>query len=511
MFTRKNLIYLVVLLILSFIVALSNYVRIPIATFNDGFAYLMHGGVLLCAIFGVLYMLSINKYFFGLFFPIVSILYLLTAYFLYVYNVTITAAVIDVFLNTDWYLSLEFVSSEMVIEISIIILVLCAFIIYRIKSQDLFHKHYSIHLALASCLIIPSVVVNNLRANTIINRVPFTIIGASDEYIKLTKLNSTPRKEVGLDAVSMTNDSLLVVLIVGEAVRNDHLGFNGYSRNTTPLLSSKHIISFPNTRSLSTYTAASVPQLLTRADSISPFKAYEEESFISILKRCNYSTAWIANQTPDYTYDGLVKEAEVFKNVSVASSLYSDKKWTDGLILPVFSEIIEDLGSRQFVGLHTIGSHWYYNYRYPDSFMKFMPVTQSRSIRHNTKDEIINSYDNSILFMDYFISNIISMIDDRNSILIYVSDHGELLGEEQMWLHASEHDVLYNSACFIWMSDEYKKLNPDKFKSALANSKESYTTSLLFHTILSACNINTSVLKEKLNLLNREDSTKTDG
>jgi glucan phosphoethanolaminetransferase (alkaline phosphatase superfamily) len=251
---------------------------------------------------------------------------------------------------------------------------------------------------------------------------------------------------------------------------------------------------------LHTYTAASVPQILTRADSINLDRAYTEESLISILNRCSYHTIWLANQTPDYTYDGFAKTSKVYENISGNYSAYSDVKWTDEDLLARFKYFKDEFKRKQFICLHTIGSHWYYNYRYPDSFEKYRPVTKSRSISHNTSEEIINAYDNSILYMDFFVDSIIEQVEDKNAILVYLSDHGELLGENGMWLHATEHEVLHDSGCFIWMSENYKNKYAEKYLNALQYKDDNITTSFLFHSLLNACGVETAVVEEKYNI-----------
>ncbi|TIH01871.1 hypothetical protein D0S45_21020, partial [Marinifilum sp. JC120] len=120
-----------------------------------------------------------------------------------------------------------------------------------------------------------------------------------------------------------------------------------------------------------------------------------------MFKQCGFDTYWFANQTPDYTYDGIAKSVDHYIPTSVMSSVYSDKLWTDENILEVFDSKISKSTKQKLIVLHTIGSHWYYNYRYDDRFKKFIPVSNSRSIHHNTSEELINSYDNSILYMDY--------------------------------------------------------------------------------------------------------------
>ncbi|WP_430812721.1 MULTISPECIES: phosphoethanolamine transferase [unclassified Carboxylicivirga] len=495
-----SIVYLISILSVSVIVGLSNYIRIPLKSLADGISYFLHAAILVGGIMGILYAISINRYVFIIAFPPFVFLTLLSGYYLLFYNITITGAVVDAVLNTDWQVSREFMSVELLFFAVASILAIGFIMRLRLNISPLFRRRILLHIIISVVLILPCIMANALRANTMINRAPFTLLGASQEYLKIKNLNALPRTDVGLDAIVSGKDTLRVILVLGEAVRNDHLGFNGYHRNTTPRLSQREIISFSKTRSLHSYTAASVPQLLTRADINSAEFAYTEESIISILNRCGFQTFWLGNQTPDYTYDGFAKSANWYKNVALTSSSYSDKKWTDENILAHLDEIMPFDGQRTFACLHTIGSHWYYNYRYTNSFKHFVPVTKSRSIHHNSSNEIINAYDNSILFMDYFIDELIKRLEDDNAIMIYMSDHGELLGEDGMWLHAAEHHVLHDAACFIWMSEKFKSKNKAKYRSAKENSAKHFTTSLLFHSILGCCDIKTGVRDDSHNI-----------
>lgn len=335
------------------------------------------------------------------------------------------------------------------------------------------------------------------------NRVPFVVAGSISEYIEIRESNSMVRQDVGSDAISSCDDTLSVVLVIGEALRNDHLGINGYHRNTTPNLQKLNVIPVTNMRSLYSYTAASVPQLLTRADSLDDARRFEEKSFISIFNMCGFSTEWIANQTPEYTYNVLAKEAQCFVNVSIRNTAYSDKLWTDQNIIDQLKVSDAFKKPKNLVVLHSIGSHWYYNYRFPQEYEIYKPIAKSRSVNHNSPDHLINSYDNTVVFMDYFVSNVIAKIENKNAILIFLSDHGELLGEDGNWLHATDNEVLYDAGCFVWMSEKYKARNPDKYKDLLLNVKNKWDTSFLFHSILSAANISSSVIDEDLNIFNK--------
>ncbi|TAJ13603.1 DUF1705 domain-containing protein [Marinilabiliaceae bacterium JC017] len=499
---KYNLKFLLLLLLISVLIGASNYIRLPLNASGDVLAFGAHAIILTFSFFGVLYLISINRYSFILLFAPIVLIASISAWCLYIPNIAISSAIIEVLLNTHWSISAEYLSFEM-IAFFILLLVAIAVVYYlRLNKGKLFSHRIYIHYILAMLFVTSGVIVDAKRSNTISSRVPFSVISAFKEYQIIQEQNMQKRVSIGKDAVCLEQDSLSIVFIIGESVRNDHLGINGYKKETTPNLKALNVVSFYKTRSLYTHTAASVPQILTRADSLMPEKSYSEESFIKIFKQCGFDTYWFANQTPDYTYDGIAKSVDHYIPTSVMSSVYSDKLWTDENILEVFDSKISKSTKQKLIVLHTIGSHWYYNYRYDDRFKKFIPVSNSRSIHHNTSEELINSYDNSILYMDYFVSEIIKKMEDENCILIYLSDHGELLGEKGKWLHAVEHDVLRNAACFVWMSDKYKRKHSDKEIAMKDKSSEEITTSFLFHSILDAGAIQTNCLDSLQSIFN---------
>ncbi|MDB4335075.1 sulfatase-like hydrolase/transferase [bacterium] len=492
-FTRENIIFLAILFLISFLIGLSNYLRLPINNIQDALAFIIHGIILIGSVFGILYILSINRYIFILTFGPVLFLASIASWSLYVPNIPISAAIIDVMINTEWNVTREYLTPNMIIYFLFFISIIALIYYIRLRTKKIFQKASLLHYLIATLIIAPGWYVNHKRSNTISRRVPFSMITAFEGYLQIKDARSQERTAIGIDAHTNKDDSLIVILVLGESVRNDHLGLNGYHRNTTPKLNEIGIIPLPKTKSLYTYTGVSVPQILTRADSLHPERAYSEKSIIDIFNRCNFDTYWFANQNPEPSYYSFAKSCKHLIQTSLNSDEYSDKQWTDQNILSVFSQSIQPTDKQKLLVLHTIGSHWYYNYRYPDTFRKHLPITQSRSIGHNSPQEIINSYDNTILFMDYFISEIVNHMKHNNCILFYLSDHGELLGEDDQWLHAMEHQVLHDAASFIWMSDKYKQLNPEKEKALILNKESEITTSFLFHSILDAASIQTQV------------------
>jgi lipid A ethanolaminephosphotransferase len=133
-----------------------------------------------------------------------------------------------------------------------------------------------------------------------------------------------------------------------------------------------------------------------------------------------------------------------------------------------------------------MGSHWWYDTRYPDKFKIFNPTIKSKHVPANSSQEMINSYDNTLVYLDYFIDETIKIIEKSNSntILIYLSDHGEMLGENGLWLHAQNNKTLENPAMLIWYSNDFEKNYPEKVKNFKKNASNKTNLDFFFNTIL---------------------------
>lgn len=189
---------------------------------------------------------------------------------------------------------------------------------------------------------------------------------------------------------------------------------------------------------------------------------------------------------------------------NINKSYYVFDHWTDELLLPPLDTVLPDMTDGGLVILHTIGSHWYYNAHYTDEFRRFVPETKSRIVTANTPEEMINSYDNTVVFTDYFISSIINRLRDRKALMIYLSDHGEALGEDGLWLHANTVDAAHNPACIVWLSDAYREEKPGMYERLLQNRNKRYHTDFLFHTILDGAGIEAEILQNSQSLFASE-------
>ncbi len=252
----------------------------------------------------------------------------------------------------------------------------------------------------------------------------------------------------------------------------------------------KNLVSFPNAYTPHTYTGASVPQILTDATIFDDLKL-PKYSLIDVLNKGNITTHWIGNQTPEKSYEVFMQQST---NQYLLDPLHSElnfQKKMDGDLLDQVKKL-NYKDSKQFILIHLMGSHWYYENRYPQNFQEFKPVARSKYIPSNSNDEIINSYDNTLLYLDYFLNNLIQFVErqNANTMIIYLSDHGELLGENGHWLHAQEGKAVANPAFIIWYSDTFKTNYPEMVQAIHHNKNVVQKLDFFFPSILHLYNVN---------------------
>jgi glucan phosphoethanolaminetransferase (alkaline phosphatase superfamily) len=281
------------------------------------------------------------------------------------------------------------------------------------------------------------------------------------------------------------------------------MSINGYWRKTTPKIEELNVISLDSIFSDFVYTNKSVPHLMTRASSDNPQIAYTERSFIDVYKVAGIKTATIANQDAEKPYVYFINEADTTIKSNQSKTVYNFDKWLDEDILPHYNNILNENNNKQLIVIHTIGSHWWYNSHYSNEYEIFKPTMRSRIVSNCDSMEIVNSYDNTVLYTDFIISEIIKPLQNKNAIMIYLSDHGEALGEDNLWLHASDAEIMHHTAALVWMSDKYIENYPNKYNAILSNKQKKYKTDFLYHTVIDAGNISTDVLDIKLSLLNK--------
>ena len=290
-------------------------------------------------------------------------------------------------------------------------------------------------------------------------------------------------------------DNPLYILVIGEAARYDHLSLNGYERNTTPLLQvRKNLISYDSAYAQANLTSYSLPLIITRATADDADRAYREKSIVEAFQEAGYFSGYLNKQlssaletrivnVSDYAYQSN-KEVDVENNYDID-------------LVAKLQECVSD--TSQFFVLHTMGSHFRYEYRYPAEFEQFTPVMGKSfsylGISEENKSEFINAYDNTILYLDYFLNELIEYVDglNRSAVIVYMSDHGESFWDDdkKLSLHGSYEISKYefHVPMLVWYSDEYQLNNSQKVENIKQNKAKTISSDAIFYSILDIAGI----------------------
>ena len=477
---------------------LAEFYDNPFSSFHDFIILALQWLAIEIAIFGLIYIISINKYVFCILFPIITVLSTIIAYYRCTLHLTLMPEVIELLLENDLRTSMDVVSWQLVLWIMLALVVSVFISMKRFRMENI--PCQWLHLTVSLIIVMVPLNVGTTN-NAIVKRIPYSIFFTIAEYLDNRISVETVRQDFKGSAVCNT-DSMTVVFIIGESLRASSMQVNGYERATTPLLcKEKNAVSMSNIYSDYNLTHLSIPHFMTRSDEKHPDRAYNERSFISLMKRAGYSTAWLANQESIKSFVYFIKECDRVKYVSSGKVSYIYEKWLDTDLLPYYDEELQRPAARKLIILHTVGSHWYYNTHFTDEYEKFKPITDSKIISSNSFEQIRNSYDNSILFSDYFWNQVINRLRNRNAVLIYLSDHGECMGEDGHFIHGSvDNEPQHLPGCFIWYSDEYSRRYSQKVKALRSNKDKRYKSYFLFHSILDAADIKSGYINNSMNI-----------
>ena len=460
-------------------ISLASYIHLPINGFKDFFAYALHFLALQATVFGFTYVFSLHRLLYLIIFPLIYLILSSISFWVFTQDVSLTPGVMQAVLETKPDIVVDLISLPLILHFiwSLFCVIICVNLFKRIIISSL----KSPLLVVAIICIGLFYLGENIKFGIFKRRLPYSAITATNGYLK--KPNTSFNKNI--PQVSKRKDSLHVVLVLGETVRADHLQLNNYPRETTPLLSrSSNLMSFPNIYTPLTYTAVSLPQILTDA-SIKNKQKDPATILYSILNRLDIHTTWLGNQSIETSYKNIVYENSDVLLIDQFHSVLSFKKLKDEELLKSF-EALSQQETSSFTTLHMIGSHWFYDSRYPEKFKKFTPTATSKFLKSSTKEELINSYDNTILYLDWFLYNLIQKVEkqDKSSLVIYLSDHGEVLGEDNKWFHAQNHPAAQNPAMLLWYSKNFKKKYPELIANLKKKQFKRIPTDFLFHSIL---------------------------
>ena len=316
------------------------------------------------------------------------------------------------------------------------------------------------------------------------------------------------------------------VMVVGETARAHNFSLYGYPRNTNPLLSkTPGIKAFPNVTTQSNTTHKSVPMLLSAASAEDFERLFHEKGILAAFKEAGFHTVFISNQLPNHSFiDFLGEQAD--EHYFLKKEDASQGNHYDEDLLQKLDEILPlaDASSsahyhyryrKLFVVLHSYGSHFNYQERYPRSFAYFKPDSRSEAKSENRRD-LLNAYDNTIRYTDYILHGIIERLqkwegvqtktdgvyDQPTSAMLYTSDHGENIFDDDrhLFLHAAPKasDYELHVPFIIWTSEGFCKQYPDILKALGENRTKQVQSSLsAFHTMLGIGGIQTRYRKDE--------------
>lgn len=308
------------------------------------------------------------------------------------------------------------------------------------------------------------------------------------------------------------------VMVVGETARAHNFSLYGYPRNTNPLLSkTPGIKAFPNVTTQSNTTHKSVPMLLSAASAEDFERLFHEKGILAAFKEAGFHTVFISNQLPNHSFiDFLGEQADehyFLKKEDASQGNHYDEDLLQKLdeILPLAdaSSSAHYRYRKLFVVLHTYGSHFNYQERYPRSFAYFKPDSRSEAKSENRRD-LLNAYDNTIRYTDYILHGIIKRLQkweqvqnktdgvycQPTSAMLFTSDHGENIFDDDrhLFLHAAPKasDYELHVPFIIWTSEGFSKQYPDILKALGENRSKQVQSSLsAFHTMLGIGGIQT--------------------
>ena len=351
---------------------------------------------------------------------------------------------------------------------------------------------------------------NNREARKLLNTINYTY--STVRYFQSQIRADKTFKLLDKDALLVPFEDphlTVLILILGETARAKNFSLYGYEKKTNPLLEKQDIIHFDEVASCGTATAVSVPCMFSHLGrtNFDAAEAKYTENLLDILKTAGYRILWRDN---DDGCKGVCDRAEVQSMVKTNNPKYCNGKYChDEALLDGLPELLADIKQDTLIVLHTMGSHGptYYN-RYPDSFKRFVPTCDTADIQNCTREQLINTYDNTIIYTDYIVSSVIDMLTNHpeyESGLIYVSDHGESLGENNVYLHGFPYKLAPKEQkhvpMILWMSETMKRWDYVDY-GCLKNeaAQHTYTHDNLFHSIIGLLEVKTHTYNRELDI-----------
>jgi len=312
----------------------------------------------------------------------------------------------------------------------------------------------------------------------------------------------------------------IYILVLGESARFASFQLNGYERATTPKLAAiPRLINFQDVITEATLTGQSVPLLITPAPITKLSQAQKYPSIITLSRRAGFRTYWLSTQPKQGSTDTVcstyAKDANesLFLSPPRTDEAYINTAY-DGELLAPLKEILKRNELKVIIVLHTMGSHWSYPARYPSEFQHFPTVLKPKFLSPQPASaakfpvEFTNAYDNTILYTDWFLNEVIHELDriDAVTAFWYVSDHGEnsATAPKNPCMHGVVSPDVLHVPMLVWLSPGYARARPIIAKSLALHRNAPLSTSTVFHSFLQTAGITSDSVTARMGIASEE-------
>lgn len=473
--------------------------------------------------------------------PVISVFLIAAAlggYFMLSYGVVIDSTMIVNVLQTDLRESRDLISWKMVFTLVVFALIPMV-LLWRTNVKQLSALRqiaqnallFLCGIVLALATVLPnyqdfaSTMRNNIQLRYLINPLnSFYALGAA--FIEPIQNGTEALVPIGLDvklgpSYYVQPKAPLLILVVGETARSGNFGINGYEKETTPNLSQLQrnsdktgsLTSFNNVWACGTSTATALPCMFSHLDRL----AYQDsqqniENLVDVLQRAGMAVIWLENQSGCKGICDRVYRASTAKLTDPA--FCSTGECFDEIMLNKLEERFnefphEKLDKGIVVIMHQMGSHGpaYYK-RAPESIKKFKPECRTNFLQDCARAEVTNAYDNTILYTDYFLNAVVKFLKDKEphvqTAMIYVADHGESLGENNVYLHGLPYaiapDVQKKVPWINWLSNDFLQRNGINSECLTMKKNSSLSHDNYFHSVIGLLDLKTAVYKPELDV-----------
>jgi lipid A ethanolaminephosphotransferase len=305
----------------------------------------------------------------------------------------------------------------------------------------------------------------------------------------------------------------VTVIVVGETARASNFSLNGYGRATNPRLARESgLVNFANVQSCGTATAVSVPCVFSGMgrDQYDETRARHQEGLLDVLAHAGFAVLWRDNNSGCKGVCDRVAFTDLSTPRGGNRHCAGDECYDEGL-LDGLPELVRDATRDLVIVLHQKGSHGpAYAKRYPAGFGRFGPVCATGAFQSCTRASIVAAYDNTILYTDTFLAQTIDLLRDAardagvDTAMLYVSDHGESLGEGNLYLHGAPYlfapSEQTHVPMMLWMSDSFAARFRIDRACLAARSDQPLSHDNVFHSVLGMLDVETAVLNPKLDI-----------